>query len=99
MAYAIKQKIRAKPKSYPLSLKKYSKVNSEADVEEKRKHPKGYKKLKRLSKSLDKDEELGHISKSGKVTVSKKVPRRLRKEVEEHDRTEKRLLGHAKRKK
>lgn len=84
--------LKAKPSKFPLSSKKYEKANSEADVKEKKEYPKGYKKLGKLEKKLPKGEILGHISKAGKVSISSKVPKKLRKEVVEHDKEERREI-------
>jgi hypothetical protein len=64
---------------------------------EKKKYPKGYQKLEKIDKSLPPDEILGHINKSGNITVSKKVPKNLRGEVCYHEKIErKRILGRRK---
>jgi len=92
MTYKTKETLKAKPKKFPLSSKRYSEANRIADEKEKKKYPKGYEKLKKLEKKIPKDEVLGHINKAGKVTVSKKVPKKLRSEVAEHDIMERKYL-------
>jgi hypothetical protein len=98
-SYKVVSKLKAKKKEFPLSSKKYSKANSEADVIEKKQHPRGYKSLKRVDKGLKKGEILGHVSKKGDLYVSKKVPKHLRKEVAEHDKNERRIILSSKNKK
>lgn len=68
-----------------------------ADTAEKKKYPKGYKKLKKFDNKLGKHEFAGENTYSGKVEVSKKVPKKLRKEVEFHEKVE--LKNKLKRKK
>lgn len=91
MTYATKKKLN-KSKGYPITSASFSKANSEADVAEKKKYPKGYQKLKAIDKKLPKNEILGHQTKKGKVTVSAKVPKKLRKEVEFHERVERKVM-------
>lgn len=92
MKYKTKSSLKAQPKKFPLSSKRYSEANRIADEKEKKSHPKGYQKLKKIEGKTKKGEILGHINKSGKVTVSKKVPKSLRKEVAEHDIMERKYL-------
>jgi hypothetical protein len=90
--YKTKPSLKANPKDFPLSSKKYSKANKEADIIEKKQSPKGYTKLKKISKSMKPGEIEGHINKKGKVTVSKKIPKKLRKEVATHDKNERHFI-------
>lgn len=92
MEYKVKSKLTEKKGRFPLSSKKFSEANAEADVKEKKIHPKGYEKLKKIEKKLKPKEILAHINKKGKVYVSKKVPKTLRKEVIEHDVNEKSFI-------
>ena len=91
-SYKVVPKLEAKKSRFPLSSKKYSKANSEADAIEKKKPAKSYKSLKRVDKSLKKGEILGHVSKKGDLYVSKRVPKHLRKEMAEHDKNERRII-------
>lgn len=84
--YKIEPKL-TKP-GYPYMQKDYAKVNSEADTDEKKKSPKGYRQMKKVDASLPKGEFAATISKNGKVKISSKVPKSLRKEAAEHDRDE-----------
>ncbi len=90
--YKLKSSLKAKPKSFPLNSKSYSKANSEADTKEKKSNPKGYEKLKKMEKKEKPNEIMGHITKKGKVYVSKKVPKSLRQEVAQHDIDERKAI-------
>lgn len=84
MKFTVKEKLKVS-KGYPVTEKSFSKANSVADIKEKKKYPKGYEKLKKLIKKIPKTEILGHQTKKGKVTVSKRVPKKLRSEVAFHE--------------
>jgi len=86
MKYKVEPKL-TKP-GYPYKQRDYAKVNSEIDADEKKRSPKGYAKMKKVDASLPKGEFAATISKGGKVKVSAKVPKALRKEAAEHDRDE-----------
>ena len=86
-AYKVKKAL-PKSKGFPVKKKGFSEANAEADVAEKKKYPKGYAKLKKIDKRLPKGEILGHIAKTGKISVSKKVPKKLREEVVFHEKME-----------
>lgn len=70
-----------KEKGYPTSSKYYKEAHEEADVNEKKKAPKEYKQLKKIEKKMKPHTLMGTHSKSGKVTISKVVPKRLRNHV------------------
>ena len=90
--YKVKPKLIKNKKTFPQNKRKFSEANSEADVEEKREYKSGYSKLKKIEKKLGKNEILGHINKKGKVTLSKKVPKKLRNEVVKHEKIERKKL-------
>lgn len=75
-------------KGYPENTKKYPEAHSEASAQEKKKFPKGYQKLKKLDKKIPQGEMIGGHTRSGKVTISKKVPKAQRKEVVYHEHKE-----------
>jgi hypothetical protein len=79
---------KIKRKGYPENTKDYPEAHSEASNQEKKKFPVGYKKLKMLDKKIPQGEMIGGHTKSGKVTVSKKVPKGERREVAYHERIE-----------
>ena len=71
----------------------YSKANSEADVAEKRRYPKGYAKLKKAEKSMGKHEVMGKLTGKGRDTVA--VEKRFTPEAKEiayHDAVERKVL-------
>lgn len=86
--YTVKKSIKAKEKEFPLSSKKYPSAHREANKEEKAKYPSGFKQLTKLEHHLGKEELLGHSTKSGTIQVSKKVPKKYRKEVAYHEKVE-----------
>lgn len=70
--------------------KGYSKANSDADIIEKKKYPKGYKTLKKAEHKLHKHEVMGKVS--GKnIDVEKKFKSEA-KEIALHDTIEKKKL-------
>jgi hypothetical protein len=93
--YEVKDRIvRA---GYPTNRKVYPKAHAEADQAEKRKYPVGYLRMKTVDNKLKKNELSGTHTTSGKVSVSKKVPSKFRKEVAYHEfeeiKSEKRLCA------
>ena len=91
MKYTVKIKLPTS-KGYPVTSNSFSGANSEADVQEKRKYPQGYAKLKKIDKKLPKGQILGHHTKKGKIEVSKKVPKKLRNEVAYHEKVEHKIM-------
>lgn len=79
-------------KGFPTHSKGYASAHEQADKAEKKKYPKGYPKLKKLDQEVGKHELIGKNSKSGKIEVSKKVPKSLRKEVAFHEEVENKIL-------
>lgn len=73
---------------YPTSSKDYPEAHSEANNAEKKKYPKGYIKLKKIDKKVKPNELIGTHTKTGKIKISKKVPKKLRKEVIYHEKQE-----------
>lgn len=96
--YKTKSKL-TKSKGYPITNKNFSKANEEADIIEKKKYPKGYQKLKKLDKKLNKNEIMAHVPKKGKILVSKVVPKKLREEAAQHDADERTVLKRLSKKK
>ena len=83
MKYKVVKEI--KKKGYPTSSRHYKTAHEAADKVEKKKYPKGYKKIKKIDDSLVKNELAGTHTKSGKITISSKVPPKLRQEVATHE--------------
>lgn len=82
-----------KRKGFPTSSKKYKTAHAEATRAEKKKFPaKNYNKLKHLDYSVPKNELIGKNTKSGKIEISKKVPKKLRAEVAFHERVENKAI-------
>lgn len=77
-----------KRRGYPTSSSKYKEAHSEADSAEKKNFPVGYEKLKSMDKKINKSELIGTHSPFGKIKVSNKVPKKLRKEVAFHEEIE-----------
>lgn len=82
----IVKKIIRKPSPYKNKLVRESHVK--ANELEKKRYPKGYEKLKRSERKLNSNEFLGEHTSRGKVEISKKVPKPLRREVAYHERVE-----------
>jgi len=81
-----------KEKGFPTSSPKYREAHSEASTAEKKKYPAGYQKLKRLDKKVPQGQLIGKNLKSGKVEVSKRVPKPLRGEVAFHEKFENKAI-------
>lgn len=78
-------------KGYPTHSKNYREAHEEADEAEKKKYPKGYSKLKKMEKGLNKHELMGKNEKSGKVEVEKKF-KKYSKEIAYHEDKEHKAL-------
>jgi hypothetical protein len=90
-SYHLANKISAK--GYPVSQKGYKTAHEETSKKEKAKFPrKDYTRLKHMDETIPDDELIGKNSKSGKITVSKKVPKKLRAEVAFHEKVESKKL-------
>lgn len=87
-------KDRIKDKGYPTNQgKQYQSAHKAANKAEKNRFPKGFEELKDIDISMGKKHELaGKNTRSGKVEVSKKVPKRLRDEVSYHEKVESKKL-------
>jgi hypothetical protein len=77
-----------KRKGFPTSSKLYPEAHEEASNSEKKKYPKGYKKLKKVDKNTKEGQLIGKNTKSGKIEVAKSVKPSLREEVAYHENTE-----------
>lgn len=86
MKVKIVKKIIAK--GYPTSSKYYAEAHSEADHAEKKKFPKSYKIMKKVDRKLGKNELVGTHDKKGNIRLSKKVPKKSRKDIEFHEEVE-----------
>lgn len=87
-----------KKKGFPLTDKKYKTSHEEADIAEKKKYPKGYKELKNIDEKISKNQLIGKNTKTGKIEVSKKVPKKLRNEVAFHEKVENKNINRLKKK-
>ena len=83
MKYKVEKKIARN--GYPTASRHYKSAHEQADVAEKKKYPVGYKKMQKVDDKISKKELAGTHTKSGKIIVSKKVPKSLRKEVAYHE--------------
>lgn len=81
-----------KKSGFPTSNPHYQSAHEQADKAEKKKYPSGYAKMKRVDASLPENELAGKNLKSGKIEVSEKVPKPLRKEVAYHEKVENQRL-------
>ena len=88
--YVVKPKLT--DKGFPTHNSHYHSAHTKTDKMEKAKFPKGYEKMKRVDAKLPKNELAGKNLKSGKIEVSRKVPKQYRKEVAFHERTESKLI-------
>ena len=80
-------------KGFPTKVKGYASAHAAADRAEKKKFPKGYQALKKMDITAGKKHELiGKNTKSGKIEVSEKVPKKLRAEVAYHEKTVNKIL-------
>lgn len=80
---------RLSDKGYPTHARKYAASHEEADKKEKKAYgSKSYNAMKKVDSKLDKHELAGKNFKSGKVEVSKKVPKKYRNEVAFHEKKE-----------
>lgn len=89
-SYHLKKKIVRE--GFPTSSKAYKEAHDLANKKEKEKYPKGYEKMKKVDDKLNPTELSGKSTKLGKVIVSYKVPKKLRKEVAYHERVENKEL-------
>lgn len=87
-----------KRKGFPTESKFYKEAHAEANIAEKEKFPTGYSKLKKLDNSLSEDELIGKNTSSGKIFVSKKVPKKYRAEVAFHEKFESSAIKRMKKK-
>ena len=89
--YELKPKI--KDKGFPTDQgKSYRSAHEQADIKEKAAYSNGYAAMKKIDAELPKGELAGKNTKSGKIEVSAKVPRSLRREVAFHEKTENKIL-------
>ena len=79
-------------KGFPVHDKRYKSAHAGANRAEKAKFPKGYEEMKKIDRKEGRHELVGKNSKSGKIEVEKKVPKRLREEVAYHEETENKTL-------
>ncbi|HEV2917567.1 MAG TPA: hypothetical protein VGW78_07540 [Candidatus Babeliales bacterium] len=79
-------------KGYPEHDPNYHEAHTIANQKEKAKYPKGYLRLKKLDQKVPAGKMIGHNTKSGKISVSNKVPKSLREEVAFHERVESKAL-------
>lgn len=85
-------KPRLDDSGFPRSSKFYLEMHNKTDKLEKKKFPKGYLRMKKVDSKLGKHELSGKNSKTGKIYISKKVPKELRQEVFYHEKSENKLI-------
>ena len=80
-------------KGFPTHNKKYASAHEEASKAEKSKYSRSnYSNLKKMDETFPNHELLGKNTKSGKIEVSTKVPKKLRQEVAFHEKFENKIL-------
>lgn len=91
--YHLKDKLT--DKGFPTHSKEYKKAHAKANEAEKHRFGKeNFERLGKTIKSIPKHELLGKNTKKGDIEVSKKVPKKYRKEVAYHEKVEsKNLIG------
>jgi hypothetical protein len=72
---------------YPYHDRNYKSAHSEADAKEKKKYPKGYRKLEGMESHLNKHELMGKNTRAGKIEVEKKF-KKYRSEISYHEKEE-----------
>jgi rubrerythrin len=78
-----------KAKGWPTANKRYEEAHEIADKKEKQKFgSKSYDYMKKVDSKLKKGQLAGKNTKTGKIEVSSKVPKKFRPEVAAHERTE-----------
>lgn len=91
-------KDRLKDSGFPTHNPFYQIAHRKAEKLEKQKFPTGYEKMKSIDAKLSKHELAGKNLRSGKIEVSKKVPKQYRKEVAYHERMENKFIKEEERK-
>lgn len=91
-------KPRLSDKGFPQSSKFYKEAHQAADKAEKKAFPKDYEKMKKVDAKLPRHELAGKNFPSGKIEVSKKVPKQYRNEVALHEKVENRIAKSLKQK-
>jgi hypothetical protein len=84
--YILVKTLRAK--GWPTANKSYQEAHEIADRKEKKKYGKSYEYMKKVDSKLKKGQLAGKNTKTGKIEVSEKVPKKYRSEVALHERTE-----------
>ncbi len=79
-------------KGFPTHSKRYPHAHEDADKAEKKANPKAYKQVNKLERKIGKHELLGKNTKSGKIEVSKKVPKKDRANVALHEYRENKMI-------
>lgn len=80
-------------KGFPTHDKRYETAHRKANqAEKKRFGEKAFKALDKIEHSLKKHELLGKNTKTGKIEVEVKVPKKLREEVAFHEEVENKIL-------
>lgn len=89
--YELKDKLTTK--GFPYQEPGYRTAHEEASKAEKKKFgKKSYNKLKKMDEEFPVGELIGKNLKSGKIEVSRKVPKPLRQEVAYHETVENKIL-------
>lgn len=87
----IKEKLT--DEGFPTHSPRYKSAHRDANRAEKKKFgKKAFKELEKIDRKLSKHELAGKNLKSGKIEVSKKVPKKFRKEVVFHEEVENKIL-------
>jgi hypothetical protein len=88
--FTVVKSLRAK--GWPTANKRYKEAHEIADKKEKKTYGKSYDYMKKVDDKLKKGQLAGKNTKTGKIEVSAKVPKKYRPEVALHERTEYNVL-------
>jgi hypothetical protein len=84
---------RISDKGFPTHSKKYNEAHKEANKEEKQKFgEKAFKEMEKIDSKLEKHELAGKNTRTGKIEVSYKVPKKFREQVAYHEKVENKIL-------
>lgn len=90
MKYKVVKELRSK--GWPTANKHYKEAHEIADKTEKNKYGKSYEYMKKVDAKLKRGELAGKNTKTGKIEVSAKVPKKYRNEVALHEKKEYEVL-------
>jgi hypothetical protein len=90
---AYKLVTRIKRKGWPTTSKKWRKAHNEANKHERKRFGKrAFKAVQKIVERMPPDELLGTHTKTGKIRISSRVPKKYRPQIAAHERFEHRLM-------